>query len=257
MNKKLDRIEAHLQQLVENKLVQLLTGRRPSETLIERLMKAMQGNLKHRQDGLLLAPDQFIINVNPDDLLDWQNYQNILDEIAVNLQEKGETEGIHFTHTPSITVLGDPQTQKKEYSISVSFSLKNAPPQDTTAMPQFNAGNFEDKIPRDAYLIVRGTKNFPLRQIVVNIGRHSENDLILNDPHISRHHAQLRAINQHYILFDVGSTGGVFLNEEKITQATLQTGDVIRLGSAKLIYVQESVSADATTTILIDDEGAQ
>ena len=255
MNKKLDQIEAHLQKLFEEKLVQIFTGRRTSESLIARLLKAMQENIKQSQEGLAIAPDQYFIKVNPADLLDWRNYQNTLDEIAENLHQKGQQEGIHFPDLPSISLISDPKAPQHEYSISVRFSIKKQPMPETSAMPNLQPGDIEYKIPEEAYLIVRGTKTFPLKKVVVNIGRHSENDLILDDPHISRHHAQLRVINRHYVLFDVGSTGGVFLNQEKITQATLQSGDVIRLGTIKLIYVQDSVSEDPTTAFLLDEEG--
>jgi len=76
------------------------------------------------------------------------------------------------------------------------------------------------------------------------------------DPHISRHHAQLRVINQQYVLFDVGSTGGVFLNDRKVSQSRLYSGDVIRLGTSNLIYVQETLAEDPTTALPIDDESA-
>ena len=255
MNKKLDHIEKHLQKLFEEKLFWIFTGRRPSESLIARLVRAMQENLKHTQEAHTIAPDQYFIKVNPADLLDWRNYQDILDEIAEHLHQKGQHEGLHFPDSPSITLISDPKTPKHEYSISVRFSIKKQPMPDTSAMPNLQPGDIENRIPEDAYLIVKGTKTFPLKKVVINIGRHSENDLILDDPHISRHHAQLRVINRHYVLFDVGSTGGVYLNKDKITQATLQTGDVIRLGTIKLIYVQDSVSEDPTTAFLLNDEG--
>ena len=52
-------------------------------------------------------------------------------------------------------------------------------------------------------LLLRGNPH-PLIKPVVNIGRHSESDLVIEDLHVSRHHAQLRAISQHYVIFDTG-----------------------------------------------------
>lgn len=257
MNKKLDRIEAYLQNLFEDKLVQLITGRVLGDSIIERLIGAMQGNLKQGLEGRLIAPDQFLIRVNPQDLLDWQTHQDILDQIAERLQEMGKQEGIHFLDAPSVTILSDPKSPKQDYTISTHFSPEKTYLPDTTALPHSEPDYLTIEVPEEAYLIVRGTKTFPLNQVVLNIGRHSENDLVLNDPHISRHHAQLRVINQHYVLFDVGSTGGVFLNSKKINQATLQSGDVIRLGTINLIYVQESIAEDPTTEFSIEDEGTQ
>jgi hypothetical protein len=255
MNKKLDRIEAYLQNFFEEKLVQLITGRVLGDSIIERLVGSMKSNLKQDPEGRLIAPDQFLIRVNPQDLLDWQTHQDILDQIAERLQEMGEQEGILFLDTPSVTILSDPKSPEEDYTVSIHFSLEKTHLPDTTALPQSEPDDLSIKIPEEACLIVRGTKTFPLNKAVINIGRHSENDLVLNDPHISRHHAQLRVINQHYVLFDVGSTGGVFLNNKKINQATLQSGDVIRLGIINLIYVQESIVESPTTVFSIEDEG--
>lgn len=256
MNKNLDRIEAHLKNFFEEKLVQIITGRQPIESLIDRLLKALRDNLKTGQEGLRIAPDQFLIKVNQEDLMVWQSHQDVLDQIASLLQEQGTQEGLHFPGKPSIAILSDDQIPEHHYEITAHFSPIKATLPDTTAMPQSQPSEQGNLIPKEAYLIVRGTKTFPLVRMVVNIGRHSENDLTLHDPHISRHHAQLRVINRHFVLFDVGSTGGVLLNGKKISQATLQSGDVIRLGTSNLIYVQETLSEEPTTAFPIDNESA-
>ena len=254
MNKKLDHLEARIQKLIEQKLVELVTGRRPSESLVTRLLRAMQDNLKQGPEGSMIAPDQYILHVNPEDLLDWQTHQEGLDQIAVLLHEQGELEGFVFPDEPSLTILSDPKTTKNEFTITALFSKPKTALPDTTAMPPSEPIELSNRIPEDAYLITPGSNNFPLEKMIINIGRHSENDLVLNDLHISRHHAQLRVINQNYVLFDVGSTGGLFLNGKKTTQATLQSGDVIRIGRTKLIYVQESPPEGPTTALPIDSE---
>jgi hypothetical protein len=254
MNKKLDRIEARLQNLIEEKLVEAITGRRPNKSLVEELVITMQDNLKELSEDSVIAPDQYIIHVNPQDLLNWQTHQKSLDQLAALLQKQGELEGFRFSGEPSITILSDPNTPINDYSISVYFSHKEPSLPDTTAMPLSHQAESSNQIPEGAYLIIQGSKSFPLEKAVVNIGRHSNNDLALNDPHISRHHAQLRGINGHYVLFDIGSTGGLLLNGKKIPQGTLQSGDVIRLGTTNLIYVQESISNGPTTAFPIDNE---
>ena len=95
-------------------------------------------------------------------------------------------------------------------------------------------------IPEDAFVIVDGTRVFPLNQAVVNIGRRIENTLVMDDPRVSRTHAQLRAINGRYIIFDLNSTGGTFVNGERVKQSILYPGDVISLAGADLIYGQKN-----------------
>jgi pSer/pThr/pTyr-binding forkhead associated (FHA) protein len=96
------------------------------------------------------------------------------------------------------------------------------------------------RIPEDAFVIVDGIKVIPLTQPLIRIGRRLENNLVLDDPRVSRTHAELRAINGRYVLFDLDSTGGTFVNGLKITQSVVYPGDVISLGGVNLVYGQKN-----------------
>jgi pSer/pThr/pTyr-binding forkhead associated (FHA) protein len=98
-------------------------------------------------------------------------------------------------------------------------------------------------IPPNTFLIVNGSRIFPLDQTVVNIGRRSTNDLVVDDHRVSRDHAQLRAVRGKYILFDLSSTGGTFVNGQRVNQKTLNPLDVISLAGVALVYGQEMIDA--------------
>ena len=100
----------------------------------------------------------------------------------------------------------------------------------------------EDKlrVPEDAFIIVDGVKVIPLTQPLVRIGRRVENNLVLDDPRVSRSHAELRAIHGRYVLFDLNSTGGTFVNGVRITQSVVYPGDVISLAGVNLVYGQKN-----------------
>jgi pSer/pThr/pTyr-binding forkhead associated (FHA) protein len=109
-------------------------------------------------------------------------------------------------------------------------------PDDLQAKPDDDVAT----VPEDAFVIVDGIRVIPLTQPIVNIGRRVENNLVIDDPRVSRTHAQLRAINGRYIIFDLNSTGGTFINGERVTQSILYPGDVISLAGADLIYGQKN-----------------
>ena len=108
--------------------------------------------------------------------------------------------------------------------------------------PIFEEGDIADpvRIPEDAFLIVDGVKVIPLTAPLIRIGRRLENNLVLDDPRVSRSHAELRAINGRYVLFDLNSTGGTFVNGLKITQSVVYPGDVISLAGVNLVYGQKN-----------------
>lgn len=96
------------------------------------------------------------------------------------------------------------------------------------------------RIPEDAFMIVDGIKVIPLSQPLIRIGRRVENNLVFDDPRVSRNHAEMRAINGRYVLFDLDSTGGTFVNGLKITQTVLYPGDVISLAGVNVVYGQKN-----------------
>jgi hypothetical protein len=80
-----------------------------------------------------------------------------------------------------------------------------------------------------------GRKTFRIRDLRTVIGRDKDNILILHDPDVSSHHAEILVTADHFVLRDLASTNGTFLNGERIHEALLYLGDEIRLGSTKLI----------------------
>lgn len=98
----------------------------------------------------------------------------------------------------------------------------------------------EDAIPQNAFLIIEGLKVHPLTKPVINIGRRFENHIIIDDPRVSRQHAQLRAIHGHFVLFDLSSTSGTFVNGQRANQVVLYPGDVISLAGVTLIFSQNN-----------------
>jgi pSer/pThr/pTyr-binding forkhead associated (FHA) protein len=111
---------------------------------------------------------------------------------------------------------------------------------DLSATPNVNPDDDVTTIPDEAFLIIDGVKVFPLGEPIVNIGRRLDNHLVIDDVRVSRTHAQLRAINSRYVIFDLNSSGGTFINGRKSTQAVLYPGDVISLAGVDLIYGQKN-----------------
>jgi len=65
----------------------------------------------------------------------------------------------------------------------------------------------------------------------VKLGRDPTCQILLDDPHVSRLHAEIFIRNSDIVLRDAGSTNGVFVNGKKITEQTLADGDKILIGT--------------------------
>jgi len=68
------------------------------------------------------------------------------------------------------------------------------------------------------------------------IGR-TEGKIILNENIVSRRHAVIYKQNNSFIIEDLNSTNGTFLNDFKITRAQLKSGDIIKIGTTKLQFI--------------------
>ena len=73
----------------------------------------------------------------------------------------------------------------------------------------------------NAYLVIN-SQIFPLQRITTNIGRKLENDLVIQDALVSRLHAQIRYEEGQFVLYDMESTGGTFVNNKKVELHLIQ-----------------------------------
>lgn len=99
------------------------------------------------------------------------------------------------------------------------------------------------------------TERYELGQTSVNIGRATENSIVLTDPKISRQHAQLNWVDGGWQLVDLASSNGTFVNGEKVDRRHLLPGDTIQIGSSLLRYeAGAAVPAQEDGTVAINDE---
>jgi hypothetical protein len=79
-------------------------------------------------------------------------------------------------------------------------------------------------------------QNYALGQ-QTRLGRSPDNEIALTDPQVSRYHALIQRQKQEYIISDLGSGNGVYLNGRLVERATqLKAGDVITLGNTQMRF---------------------
>src|SRR5215510_8907098 len=92
-------------------------------------------------------------------------------------------------------------------------------------------------------------KVFDMVKDVVTLGRDVNNDIVINDAEVSRNHARLTAQSGGYLIEDLASTNGTFVNGQRlISPKLLNAGDVVGLGET--IVLEFSYVADAGATVV-------
>ena len=80
-------------------------------------------------------------------------------------------------------------------------------------------------------------KKILLNKSVIKIGKSDASNFMLTDKTISRKHLEIRYKDDSFLLKDVGSTNGTFLNGNRVKEAYLNPGDAIKLGNSILEFI--------------------
>jgi pSer/pThr/pTyr-binding forkhead associated (FHA) protein len=237
---KLDQLEAKIQKLVEDQLAGILPGVKLEDRVIQRLATAVRENIVQQKDDRAFAPNEFTLIVSTETSPMWKE-QSIVSALKNIITTASRDVGLKFTTQPTITITTDDTFSAEEIKVVASHKLEPMADTQGIQMSTVNDENEEgENIPENAFLIIEGVKVHPLNEPVVNIGRRLENQLVIDDPRVSRNHAQLRAIKGRFVLFDLNSTGGTFVNGQRTSQTVLYPGDVISLAGVALIFGQDN-----------------
>ena len=240
----IEELESRIQSLVEVQLLKYIPGYKPEDQVAHLMAAAMHDNLVNH-DEIFEAPNIYTIIARPTMLLYWSNNPNLLSEIANALQVTGSEAGFYFCSRPKVTVSADLNMKPGEIRVLASFSTEPLPETRDISTISQPGETRSDVLPMNAFLVQDGTKTIPLDKSVINIGRRLTNNIVLDDPRISRSHAQLRLIHGHYVLFDLQSSGGTFVNGQRTSKSVLNSGDVISLAGVTLIYSQDPITGQA------------
>ncbi len=103
------------------------------------------------------------------------------------------------------------------------------------------AGGLEALPSGSALLVVRRGPNagsrFLLDQDVTTAGRHPDSEIFLDDVTVSRRHAEFVRDGAGFLVRDVGSLNGTYLNRERIESTALAGGDEVQIGKYRLVFL--------------------
>jgi hypothetical protein len=83
---------------------------------------------------------------------------------------------------------------------------------------------------------------FLLDQSTTSAGRHPESDIFLDDVTVSRRHAEFRLDDGKYVVVDVGSLNGTYVNREPRNSEVLSSGDEVQIGKFRLVFLAGTTS---------------
>jgi len=145
---------------------------------------------------------------------------------------------------------GQPNVKGANYCTNCGAPVAVIAEDETAPLPVADQSDGEDAVvrvkaeelaPGSGMLIVRRGPNagskFFLGENVTDIGRHPASRIFLDDITVSRRHAVIRRESNGFLLEDVASLNGTYVNKERVVSAELKTGDEVQVGRFKLVFI--------------------
>jgi len=249
-DKHLLHFEAQLERLIEGVFAGIFRRRLNAHDIALKLARGMESSLRtaRDEDSRPIAPDQYTVSLH------LETYKQLIRQrpdipiqLAQHLIELASQSGYRLIKPPTVRLMADPSIGTDDIDVQAEHTEETGA--GTAAMQPVRLAT-EPLRPQNPQLVINGERIVPLDQSIVNIGRGDTNEIVVFDAYVSRHHIQLRLRGGTYMLFDVQSKSGTLVNNVTVTEHRLQPGDVIQIGSTRMVYTTElpSDSADNSHT---------
>lgn len=210
--------EGRLERMVEGTFSRLFRSSVKPVEFGRKLSREMDANRTVGVDGRTLVPNRFVFTVSPSDHDELADALGALRrELADAAREHAREEGYSFLGPVEIVI--DADDSLRPGLLEVEGRLVEG----------------EGALPPGSLLLPTGDR-VPLGEYVVSIGRNNDCTIVLADPNVSRHHAEVRPAVDGYVVADLGSTNGTKVNGARVSEHLLLDGDELRFGNTVIAF---------------------
>jgi hypothetical protein len=254
-------IEKHMEKMVEGLFGRAFKSSVQPVELAHKLAKEM-GDHKTVGVSRIYVPSEYDVYLSPSDHEQLSSFEGPLGEdLASYLVAFANREGWTLVAAPRITLHADDDLALGEFGIATQMGAAAPqervmpvvpPPVGTVAKPPAGlsqtivfqppaaaaaAGALATEAPpRVCGALVAGERVYRLDSPATVLGRSRQCDVVINDPNVSRRHAEVRREGDGWVLVDLESTNGVLVNGREVKRAALADGDRLQLGTTGLRF---------------------
>jgi hypothetical protein len=241
------RLEAQLERLVESTFASLFGKRVHTQDIALQLARAMEDSAINDspQEVRPIAPDHYTImmaSAMRRDLL--HNQPALAQLLSEHLVELAMNAGYRLNMRPEVEIIANDEIRMGTVTVIADHGKKKT---STTALMKRVDLDQSLEAPHNPQLLIQGRPPIQLELDVINIGRSRDNQIVIDDRAVSRYHLQIRLRFGRYTLFDTQSQGGTMVNNVRVKEHVLQTGDVIQIGNTRLVYMEDHPTSDGQT----------
>jgi hypothetical protein len=260
----LQRFERRLEGIVSGVFARAFKGDVEPIELAAALKREIDNTARILSRDRRLVPNHFTIELGPDDFERLNAYGRTLNhELANELRDHADIQRYTFSGPIDIVLVqhdelptgkfrvvsetvGTPQRRPAEYQQPEPQPYQQepyVPPNPPPVVPQYQQPQPPPQpSPRSGHpqvmLEVNGRRR-PVNPPGVVLGRGTDADIQINDPGVSRRHAEIRLMPEgpggiRVVLVDLGSTNGTLVNGRRSTEAELTDGSTVRIGNTTM-----------------------
>jgi len=256
----MQRFERRLESLVEGTFAKVFKGVVQPVEIAQSLQRETDDRKAVVGEGRVLVPNEFVVELGQRDYDRLSPYAEPLgEELSAMVREHADDHNYSFVGpvTVGFELLDELQTGLFRIRSGVAAAhgqpvappAPAAPPAATQVVRTGSAGGLAGN-PRLAVAVDGSTsldtpeaagrqRVFALTKPVTLIGRGHDVDVRLEDPRVSRRHAEIRLEGELLILADLESTNGTRVNDVPVTRRQLSSGDRVSIGGTTLIFQRD------------------
>jgi hypothetical protein len=235
------RFESFIERVMERTFTRATRSHLQPVEIGKRLVRAMERDQSVGVDGVEV-PNVYDVHLSPVDFEYFRPQRRSLTEkLEAHVARSARQRQFVLASRPRVYLAEDRSLDPGDIRVDAhkqDVDLAPAPePQHTTILPRMDPDIPFVPAPAPPALSYEG-QTFAVLHSPTKVGRLPDNDIVFNDPRVSRHHAQLVEQNGRWILRDTGSTNGTAVNGKVVREAPLRPGDAISLGGLEVTWQQ-------------------
>lgn len=222
----LSRLERAIERAVEGSVAAAFRLRVQPAEIGRHLERAMLDG-RVTSMGSTLAPNLFEVRLHPEDAAAFAEWQEALcREMEIWLAEVAYARSLASVGTMRVRLVEDGSVRRRTVRAEARFGAEP------------HAGRQEEPLPPLAPMLrlAPGSAGFPEAMLLarqVSVGRSADNDLVLPDAGVSRHHARIESDGGAWRVVDLDSTNGTWRNGERVRQSRIDAGDELAFGPVR------------------------
>jgi hypothetical protein len=234
------RFESFIERIIERTFTRATRSTLQPVEVGKRLVRAMETEQSVGVEGVIV-PNVYDVFLGTDDYGHFRPMRRSLsDKLEAHLARVARQRRFQMMSRPQVMLHEDRSLGRGEMRVEAHLQDVDAEEdvfQHTAVLPRVDADFALPVRPAAPSILCDGESHAVLRS-PTSVGRLPDNDIVLDDRRVSRHHAEFVQQGARWIMRDTGSTNGTAVNGQVVKEAVLKPGDRISLGGLEVTWEQ-------------------